>query len=68
MIKLLMMCYTACITILPSDDPYGVFSFEGPSLTATISEPRGAPSTANGKLAEYLMCRCIETSRVTLYH
>ena len=39
---------SACVTILPNDDPYGVFSFDQLSLSSTISEPQGTTSSANG--------------------
>lgn len=38
------------MTILPNDDPYGIFSFDQLSLSTTITEPQGATSTANGKI------------------
>ena len=61
-------CHTACITILPSDDPYGVFSFEELSLSRTISEPQGAPSTANGKPIEHLLSVIILCAEISMYH
>ncbi len=40
----------ACVTILPNDDAYGVFSFDPGSLAVALQETQGTATTVNGIL------------------
>lgn len=42
--------YVACVTILPNDDAYGMFSFSSDSLTTTLQETQVTATGDNGEL------------------
>lgn len=57
--------HAACVTILPNDDPYGVFRFDDRSISTTISEPQGATSTGNGKFFVLIIILCNAISEIS---